>query len=165
FIIINIILATPVVFYAAWDYYKASYISLQQKEIAVGMHTMNYYTGFQQKVNTVKNNFLSFLLKAKAEGKKVAAYGAAAKGNTLLNYCGIKTDLIDFVVDANPHKQNKFLPGSHIPVVAEKVLQETKPDYIIIFPWNIKDEIVEQLKYVRDWGGQFVIAIPELQIL
>lgn len=139
--------------------------ALLQKEIAAGIHTMDYYTGFQQKINTVKNNFLSFLLKAKAEGKKVAAYGAAAKGNTLLNYCGIKTDLIDFVVDANPHKQHKFLPGSHIPVVAENVLQETKPDYIIIFPWNIKDEIVEQLKYVRDWGGQFVIAIPELQIL
>ena len=137
---------------------------LLQKEIAAGMDTLEYYTGFQQKVNTVKNNFLSFLLKAKADGKKIAAYGAAAKGNTLLNYCGIKTDLIDFVVDANPHKQHKFLPGSHIPVVAENVLQEAKPDYIIIFPWNIKDEIVEQLKYVRDWGGQFVIAIPELQI-
>ena len=129
------------------------------------MNTLQYYQGFQQKVNTVKNNFLSFLIEAKKQGKKVAAYGAAAKGNTLLNYCGIKTDLINFVVDANPHKQNKYLPGSHIPVVAEQLIKDLKPDYIIIFPWNIKDEIMEQLSYVKTWGGQFVIAIPELQIL
>lgn len=139
--------------------------ALLQKEIAVGMNTMIYYQGFQQKVNAVKNAFLTFLLTAKSEGKKVAAYGAAAKGNTLLNYGGIKTDLIDFVVDANPHKQNKFLPGSHIPVVAENMLKEVKPDYVIIFPWNIKDEIVEQLNYIREWNGRFVIAIPELQVL
>ena len=137
---------------------------LLQKEIAAGINTMQYYQGFQQKATIVKNDFLTFLLEAKKQGKKVAAYGAAAKGNTLLNYCGIKTDLIDFVVDANPHKQNKFLPGSHIPVVSENVLKENQPDYIIIFPWNIKEEIVEQLSYVREWGGKFVIAIPELQI-
>ena len=137
---------------------------LLQKEIAAGINTMQYYQGFQQKVTIVKNDFLAFLLEAKKQGKKVAAYGAAAKGNTLLNYCGIKTDLIDFVVDANPHKQNKFLPGSHIPVVSENILKENQPDYIIIFPWNIKEEIVEQLSYVREWGGKFVIAIPELQI-
>ena len=139
--------------------------ALLKKEIAAGINTLQYYQGFQQKVNTVKNNFLSFLIEAKKQGKKIAAYGAAAKGNTLLNYCGIKTDLIDFVVDANPHKQNKFLPGSHIPVVAEQLIKDLKPDYIIIFPWNIKDEIMEQLSYVKTWGGQFVIAIPELQIL
>jgi 2-polyprenyl-3-methyl-5-hydroxy-6-metoxy-1,4-benzoquinol methylase len=137
---------------------------LLQKEIAAGMKTIDYYKDFQQKVNNVKNNFLSFLLKAKADGKKVAAYGAAAKGNTLLNYCGIKTDLINFVVDANPHKQNKFLPGSHIPVVAEEYIKVSKPDYIIIFPWNIKDEVVEQLNYIYEWEGQFVVAIPELLI-
>jgi hypothetical protein len=138
---------------------------LLQKEIAAGMNTMVYYKGFQQKVNKVKDDFLSFLLQAKKEGKKVAGYGAAAKGNTLLNYCGIKTDLIDFVVDLNPHKQNKYLPGSHIPVVPENLIKETTPDYIIIFPWNIKNEITEQLKYIREWNGKFVIAIPELQIL
>ena len=137
---------------------------LLQKEIAAGINTMQYYRGFQQKVTIVKNDFLAFLLEAKKQGKKVAAYGAAAKGNTLLNYCGIKTDLIDFVVDANPHKQNKFLPGSHIPVVSENVLKENQPDYIIIFPWNIKEEIVEQLSYVREWGGKFVTAIPSTNI-
>ena len=139
--------------------------ALLKKETDAGMNTLEYYHGFQEKVNTVKNNFLGFLIEAKKQGKKVAAYGAAAKGNTLLNYCGIKTDLINFVVDANPHKQNKFLPGSHIPVVAEQLIKDLKPDYIIIFPWNIKDEIMEQLSYVKTWGGQFVIAIPELQIL
>lgn len=139
--------------------------SLQQKEIVAGMNTMEYYRNFQQKINKVKNDFISFLIEANKQGKKIAAYGAAAKGNTLLNYCGIKTDLIDFVVDANPHKQNKYLPGSHIPVVAEQMIKDVKPDYIIIFPWNIKDEIMEQLSYVRTWGAKFVIAIPALEIL
>ena len=138
---------------------------LIDKEVELGMNQLAYYEGFQHNVNKIKNNFLSFLIKAKEDEKTIAAYGAAAKGNTLLNYCGIKKDMIDFVVDANPHKQNKFLPGSHVPIVNENTIKETKPDYIIIFPWNIKDEIVEQLKYIRNWGGQFVIAIPELQIL
>jgi SAM-dependent methyltransferase len=130
-----------------------------------GMDNLSYYKGFQEKINRVKNDFLLFLLKAKNEGKVIGAYGAAAKGNTLLNYCGVKTDLIDFVCDANPHKQNKFLPGSHIPVVSEKVLNERKPDYVVIFPWNIKKEITEQLSYIKDWGGKFVIAVPGLQVL
>lgn len=137
---------------------------LLQKEIDRGMNTLDYYESFQQKVNDVKNGFLEFLLRAHKEGKSVAAYGAAAKGNTLLNYCGVKTDLIDFVVDANPHKQNKFLPGSHIPVVHESVLKERKPDYVVIFPWNIKEEIIKQLAYIRDWNGRFVVAVPTLQI-
>jgi len=137
---------------------------LLNKEIAVGMNTLQYYQGFQQKVNEVKNQFLGFLLQAKKEKKKIAAYGAAAKGNTFLNYCGIKTDMIDFVIDANPNKQNKFLPGSHIPIVNEKILKQLKPDYVVIFPWNIKSEISEQLSYIRDWNGKFVIAIPRLQI-
>ena len=97
-------------------------------------------------------------------GKMVAAYGAAAKGNTLLNYCGIKSDLIDFVVDANPHKREKFLPGSHIPVLNEAYLKEQKPEYILIFPWNIQEEIKVQLSYVREWGAKFVMAIPQFTI-
>lgn len=95
----------------------------------------------------------------------MAAYGAAAKGNTLLNYCGIKNDLIDFVVDANPYKQNKWLPASHIPVVNEEYLKQTKPDYVIILPWNLKDEITKQLSYIKDWNAQFVIPIPELELI
>jgi SAM-dependent methyltransferase len=134
------------------------------KEKGKGMDTMEYYQGFQQKVDAVKNGFLEFLLKAKRDGKKVAAYGAAAKGNTLLNYCGLKNDLISFVVDANPHKQNKFLPGSHIPVVSEAAIRQTRPDYVIIFPWNIKEEIRKQLDYIREWNGQFVTAIPAISI-
>ncbi|HMH23177.1 MAG TPA: class I SAM-dependent methyltransferase [Puia sp.] len=137
---------------------------LLQKEIGRGMNTLAYYESFQHKVNLIKNGFLQFLLTAKQEGRSVAAYGAAAKGNTLLNYCGVKMDLIDFVVDANPFKQNKFLPGSHVPVVNEAVLKDRKPDYVVIFPWNIKDEIVKQLSYIRDWNGRFVTAIPGIQI-
>jgi len=138
---------------------------LLQKERKRGMQSIAYYEGFQQRVNEVKNQFLRFLLDAKKEGKKVAAYGAAAKGNTLLNYCGIKTDLIDFVVDANPNKQNKFLPGSHIPVVNEETLKRERPDFVIIFPWNIKIEITKQLQYIKDWGGSFVTAIPFVELL
>ena len=137
---------------------------LIRKEKERGMDSLAYYKGFQEKVNAVKNGFLEFLLKAKKEGKKVAAYGAAAKGNTLLNYCGIKKDLISYVVDANPHKQNKFLPGSHIPVVSEASIKESRPDYIIIFPWNIKEEIRKQLDYIREWDGKFVTAIPAISI-
>jgi len=130
-----------------------------------GINTSSYYTGFQNRVEAVKFDFLEFLLKAKKDGKKVAGYGAAAKGNTLLNYSGVRSDLIEFVVDAAPLKQNKFLPGSHIPIVKEHVLKDQKPDYIIIFPWNIKEEIKEQLDYVKKWNAKFVIFIPELQIL
>lgn len=139
--------------------------SLLTKESEQGLTDINYYKGFQQKAFKVKLDLIEFLIQQKLNSKRVAAYGAAAKGNTLLNYCGIKNDLIDFVVDANPHKQNKFLPASHIPVVNENYLKEIKPDYIIIFPWNLKDEITEQLKYIKDWGGKFVIPIPDLQII
>jgi len=110
-------------------------------------------------------DLLNFLLTQKKHGKKVVAYGAAAKGNTLLNYCGIKKDLIDFVVDVSPYKQGKFLPGSHIPIVKEKNIKIYKPNYIIILPWNIKDEIIEQLKYVNGWGCRFVIHLPKLKII
>jgi hypothetical protein len=137
---------------------------LNEKESAVSMGDLSYYLGFQDKVNKVKYELLSFLLTQKREGKKVVAYGAAAKGNTLLNYCGIKKDLIEFVVDASPHKQGKFLPGSHIPVIAENGVKQYKPEYILILPWNIKEEIIRELDYVRKWDGKFVIPIPELTV-
>jgi len=139
--------------------------SLLQKEIARGIQTMAYYAGFQEKAMHTKLQLLQFLLEQKKQGKIVAAYGAAAKGNTLLNYCGIKNDLIDFVVDANPHKQNKWLPGSHIPVTDERHLKKIKPDIVLILPWNLKKEIMSQLSYIKDWGGRFAVPIPGLQII
>lgn len=132
-------------------------------EASKGMNGLDYYNGFQQKAMKVKLDLLLFLIQQKNAGKKVAAYGAAAKGNTLLNFCGVKNDLIDFVVDANPHKQNKFLPASHIPVMNEEYLKNEKPDYVIILPWNLKDEITQQLSYIRSWGGKFVVPIPSVQ--
>ena len=138
---------------------------LLEKENVKGLMGLTYYDHFQQKAFKIKLDITSFLIEQKKAGKKVAAYGAAAKGNTMLNYCGIKNDLIDFVVDANPNKQNKFLPGSHIAVVNELYLKTEKPDFVIIFPWNIKDEIIHQLSYIRDWGGKFVTAVPDLQIV
>ncbi|MEX0636300.1 MAG: class I SAM-dependent methyltransferase, partial [Ferruginibacter sp.] len=139
--------------------------ALLSKEAEKGMTGLAYYDNFQQKALKVKLDLLQFLIDQKANGKSVAAYGAAAKGNTLLNYCGIKKDMIDFVVDANPHKQNKFLPASHIPVVNEEYLKGTKPQFVIILPWNLKDEITAQLSYIKDWGGKFVIPIPSVQII
>ena len=136
--------------------------ALLKKEEDKGMLNLSYYNNFQQKALRIKLALTDFLIKQKKAGKSVAAYGAAAKGNTLLNYCGIKNDLIDFVVDANPHKQNKWLPASHIPVVHEDYLKQTKPDYVVIFPWNLKAEITKQLSYIKDWNAQFVIPIPEL---
>ena len=129
-----------------------------------GMQTLAYYEGFSNKMEKIKFSFLQFLLERKAAGQSVAAYGAAAKGNTLLNYCGIKSDLIDFVCDRAESKQGRFLPGSRIPVVTENAMKERKPDYVVIFPWNIRSEIEKQLEYIRDWGGKFVTAIPELRI-
>lgn len=138
--------------------------SLLNKEKAKGINNLEYYKNFTQKALTVKMNLTEFLIQQKRAGKLVAAYGAAAKGNTLLNYCGIKKDMIDFVVDANPHKQNKFLPASHIPVVDEQYLKNKKPDFVIILPWNLKDELTTQLQYIKAWGGRFVVPIPELEI-
>jgi hypothetical protein len=122
------------------------------------------YTGFQAKTDRVKNGFLEFLLEAKRQSKTVAAYGAAAKGNTLMNYAGIRPDLLPFVVDRNPAKQGKCMPGSRIPIVAESRLKDAKPDYVVILPWNLKAEVMQQLEYVRAWGGQFVMAVPEMRI-
>lgn len=138
---------------------------LLQKEKDAHMCTLEYYTSFTQKIQTIKNDLLDFLIRQKRAGRKIAAYGAAAKGNTLLNYCGVKKDMIDFVVDANPAKQNKFMPASHIPIVTEQKIKDAKPDFILILPWNIKDEIMKQLDYVKSWGCQFVVPIPKLEVI
>jgi len=139
--------------------------ALLDKEEAKGVISLTYYDNFQQKALQVKLDIISFLIEKKRAGKKIVAYGAAAKGNTLLNYCGIKNDLIDFVADANPNKQEKWLPASHIPVMNEDHLKANKPDYVMILPWNLKDEITAQLSYIRAWGGQFIIPIPKLQVI
>jgi|TARA_Y100000031_G_scaffold39195_1_gene44060 hypothetical protein len=138
---------------------------LLKEEEAKGMQALSYYEGFQGKVDRVKVDLVSFLLEQKKKNAKVAAYGAAAKGNTLLNYCGIKSDLVEYVVDASPHKQGKYLPGSHIPIVNEDMIKKNKPDYILILAWNLKDEITHQLRYVKEWNSKFVLAIPKLEII
>ncbi len=135
------------------------------REKEAGLENMQGYSVLADKIQRIKFDFLNFLLEARRTDKIVAAYGAAAKGNTLLNYCGIKNDLIRFVVDAAPSKQGKYLPGSHIPIMNEDILKEIKPDYIIIFPWNIKEEVVNQIKYVGEWGCQFVVLIPRFTII
>jgi len=134
-------------------------------ERAARLDAIESYAAFQGRAEAAKRAFAQFLDEAGRAGKRIAAYGAAAKGNTLLNYCGIRSDLIDFVVDASPHKQGKFLPGSHIPVVAESRLRETRPDFILILPWNLREEIVGQMAHVRTWGGQFVVPIPRVEVL
>jgi SAM-dependent methyltransferase len=138
---------------------------LLKKELSKGLDTIAYYSDFQDKVDQIKYGLLKFLIEQKEKGRKVAAYGAAAKGNTLFNYCGIKNDLITFVADASPHKQGKYLPGSHIEVAGEEEIKRHRPDYILILPWNIRGEIVEQLKYVRDWSGKFVVSIPNVDVI
>lgn len=138
--------------------------ALTAKEKKAGIDTLAFYAGFQESTDRIKNRFLAFLLDAKAKGHKVAGYGAAAKGNTLLNYAGVKRDLVSFVADASPYKQNRFLPGSRIPVVAEAHLRQERPDYVVILPWNLRAEVSEQLGYIRDWGGKFVVAIPSFEV-
>ena len=138
--------------------------SLLEQEQAVGMLTMAYYDGFQVQADEVKNAFLEFLLCQKREGRKVAAYGAAAKGNTLINYAGVRSDLIAYVVDANPHKQGRWLPGSRIPVVAEEHLRQDRPDVVVILPWNLREEISAQLAYVREWGGKLATFVPSVVV-
>jgi len=142
----------------------AAAAALLDREERAGMRGAGYYTGFQARTDRVKNDFLAFLLDAKRRGKRVAGYGAAAKGNTLMNYAGVRPDLIAFVVDRNPAKQGKFMPGSRIPIVEETRLDAEKPDYVAILPWNLKDEVMTQLAYIREWGGEFVTAVPELRV-
>jgi SAM-dependent methyltransferase len=134
-------------------------------EAAAGFDRVATYEAFQSRVAPIKDGLLAFLKQAKREGKTVAAYGAAAKGNTLLNFCGVGTDLIAYVVDRNPHKQGHFLPGSKLPIHAPEKLDETKPDYVLILPWNIKNEVVAANGRVGAWGGRFAVAVPELTVI
>lgn len=139
--------------------------TLLERESQAGMLSAEYYSDFQRKTEQVKNNLLEFLLEAKRHGKRVAAYGAAAKGNTLMNFAGVRPDLISFVVDRNPAKQGKYMPGSRVPIVAEAVLREERPDYVVILPWNLRNEVMQQLDYVQGWGGRLVTAVPALQVM
>ena len=143
----------------------ADVAQLLAEEEADGVSTAAYYEGFQPRVDAIRDGLLAFLDRAEAEGRSVAAYGAAAKGNTLLNYCGIGADRVAFVVDANPHKQGRYLPGSRVPIVDESRLRRDRPDYVLVLPWNLMGEISAQLAYVADWGGQLVRAVPGLEVL
>jgi SAM-dependent methyltransferase len=133
-------------------------------EQVAGMQGDDFYRGLQARMDAIKDDLLSFLIAQKRAGKRVAAYGAAAKGNTLLNYAGVRPDLLPYVVDASPHKQGRYMPGSRIPIVAESHLRDMKPDFVVILPWNLRDEIVNQLAYVREWGAKFVTAVPGLRV-
>lgn len=137
---------------------------LLNREIDAGFTNLQLYQSFGKRVKETKRNILDFMIKAKREGKSIVGYGAPAKGNTLLNYCGIRTDFIDYTVDRSPHKQGHFLPGTRIPIYQPDEIKETKPDYLVIFPWNLQAEIMEQMAHIRDWGGQFATLIPEVKI-
>jgi len=136
-----------------------------EQELEYGLLDNTVYQEFQLRAERVKNSLVNFLIEQKISGKSVAAYGAAAKGNTILNFAGIKPDLLPYVCDSAPSKQSKYMPGSHIPILSPDVLKARKPEYILILPWNIADEVVEQYSYAREWGAQFVIAVPELRII
>ena len=138
---------------------------LKTKEQKAGLDNVETYLQFSNRVMSTKRKLLSFLIELKNAGKTIVGYGAPAKGNTLLNYCGIRTDLLDYTCDRSPHKQGSFLPGTHIPIYHPDKIAETKPDYVLILPWNLKDEIRSQLSYIRDWGGKFVVPIPEVEVL
>jgi len=138
---------------------------LRTREEAAGLTRLECYLSFAEKVKEAKRKILKFLINARQEGKSIAGYGAPAKGNTLVNYCGIRSDFIDYTVDRSPHKQGCFLPGSHIPIYNPDKIKETKPDYLLILPWNLKDEVMEQMAHIRDWGGQFVVPIPHVKVL
>ena len=135
-------------------------MALLEREKVAGCDRLEYYASFGEQVEKTKYQLLEFLIQAKKSGKTIAGYGAPGKGNTLLNYCGIRTDFIDYTVDRSPHKQGKFLPGTHIPIYHPDRITETRPDYVFILPWNLKDEIMKQMAHIRGWGGQFFVPIP-----
>ncbi len=137
---------------------------LLSAEEAAGFRSIDRYLSFSPQVEETKRALLAFLIEARRSGKSIAAYGAPGKGNTLLNYCGIRTDFVDYAVDRNPYKHGRFTPGTHIPIFPADRIREERPDYVLILPWNLKDEIVEQLSYVREWGGQFVVPIPRVTV-
>ncbi len=134
------------------------------KERECGLHLLPTYSRFCESIRRVKWNLVSFLIEARRARKTVAGYGAPAKGNTLLNYCGIRTDFLDYTVDRNPYKHGRLTPGTHIPIYPPEHIEETKPDYVFILPWNIKDEIIHQLDYIKGWGGKFIVPIPEVKV-
>ncbi|MES1240976.1 MAG: class I SAM-dependent methyltransferase [Acidobacteriota bacterium] len=138
---------------------------LLARERIAGLGSLDAYRSFAERVQKVKRGLLRFLIQAKEEGKVVAGYGAPAKGNTLLNYCGVRTDLLDYTVDLSPHKQGRYLPGTRIPIFPPDRIRETRPDYVLILPWNLKEEITSQMADVRSWGGKFVVAIPEVRVI
>lgn len=144
--------------------HESSVRALLDQEARAGMLEDDYYRGFQAQADAVKNDLLAFLLEQRRLGRRVVGYGAAAKGNTLLNYAGVRPDLLPWVVDASPHKQGKWLPGSRIPIVGETHIREHRPDVVLVLPWNLKPEITGQLSYVRDWGGMFAVAVPRLEV-
>jgi SAM-dependent methyltransferase len=135
------------------------------REKEAGLDTLAPYLAFNERVKAMKRRLLAFLVEAKDAGKSIAAYGAPAKGNTLLNYAGVRSDFIDYTIDRNPHKQNHFLPGTQIPILGPERLAETRPDYLLILVWNLKDEVIEQMKHLRDWGGKFLVLIPEVKVI
>jgi len=137
---------------------------LLSREQELGFSEPEFYKSFEEKVKETKRKILDHLIKVKREGKSIAGYGAPGKGNTLLNYCGIRTDFLDYTVDRNPHKQNNYLPGTLVPILSPDIIMETKPDYLFILPWNLKNEIMDQMKFIREWGGKFIIPIPEVHV-
>jgi ADP-ribose pyrophosphatase YjhB (NUDIX family) len=137
---------------------------LRERERAAGYENLETYLGYGRRVEADKRQILGFLIALKEQGLRVVGYGAPAKGNTLLNYCGVRRDFIDYTCDLNPHKQGHFLPGSHIPIRSPEVLREDRPDVVLILPWNLKDEIIEQLSFIREWGGRFAVRTPELEL-
>lgn len=139
-------------------------LEMRRRELGAGFDRIETYSKFGEQVKETKRKLLEFLIGARREGKSIVGYGAPGKGNTLLNYCGIRTDFIDYTVDRNPYKQGKFLPGTHIPILHPDKVRETKPDYLFILPWNFKDEIMAQMSGIRAWGGKFVVPIPEVTV-
>jgi SAM-dependent methyltransferase len=143
----------------------AAVAELRERELAAGLGDLALYASFEERVREAKRSLLEFLVEAKREGRSLAAYGAAAKGSTLLNYCGVRTDFVDYVVDRSPHKQGRLLPGTRIPIVAPERVAETRPDYLLVLAWNLVDEIAEQMAHVREWGCRFVTPLPRVRVL
>jgi SAM-dependent methyltransferase len=143
---------------------EQSVTELRARERRAGLNGVHAYTAFEEQVRNTKRKLLEFLIAAKQNGKSIAGYGAPGKGNTLLNYCGIRSDFLDYTVDRNPYKHHKFLPGTHIAIFPPDRIRETRPDYVLILPWNLRDEIISQLSYIREWGGKFIIPIPEVEV-
>jgi SAM-dependent methyltransferase len=140
-------------------------VKLRERELAAGLQQMETYATFAEQVMESKRALLELLINLRRAGKRVAGYGAPGKGNTLLNYCGIRTDFLDFTVDRNPYKHGRFLPGTHIPIHSVEWIRERRPDYILVLPWNLKDEIIAQLDYAREWGAKFIVPIPVARVL